>query len=301
MSVTADVAAAVVAELNDVGGTRWRLVGPLAGGSQSGAWSLASAEGEPAVLKVATTSDWARQVLRAERAVTRVRSAGYPTPAWLACGTTSDGGGYAVQERVPGGTGEAVDLRSAAALVEILETQAGLDPDPERCWSDHLTGLLRDGVDPATDVVATTGAGGERLARTCARIVSDGAGVRFPRTDMVHGDFRPANVLFDGDRVSGVVDIEAIGSGSRAFDYATLLTVGQIDPVALELLVQAGADVAGAAALRTCLALACLDLARFRLARSTADVRAPDERTPDGHLDELADRLDEVDRMLGVR
>lgn len=31
--------------------------------------------------------------------------------------------------------------------------------------------------------------------------------------------------MFDEKAVSGVIDIEALGSGTRAFDYATLLTM----------------------------------------------------------------------------
>lgn len=87
---------------------------------------------------------------------------------------------------------------------------------------------------------------------------------------MVHGDFRHSNVLFDRGTVSGVIDIEAIGSGPRVNDYATLLDHTDIEPDALELLVDAAVEAAGPDALRACFALVTMDLARFSYNRSPA-------------------------------
>jgi hypothetical protein len=60
--------------------------------------------------------------------------------------------------------------------------------------------------------------------------------------------------------VTGVIDIEALGSGTRAFDYATLLDYDLADATAVELLVAAGTEVAGPAVLAHCFVHVVLDL-----------------------------------------
>ena len=102
----------------------------------------------------------------------------------------------------------------------------------------------------------------------------------------MHGDFRLANIVFADDAVRGVVDIEALGSGTRVFDYATLLDHDHADDVAVELLVAAGSQVAGPTVLAHCLAHVVLDLAQFMRRRE-----APD----------LIDRVDRQARSLAGR
>lgn len=197
----------------------WRLMDPFVGGFQSGAWRLESIDGLPAVLKWALTRDWAEQVLRAERAVAVVRRAGYPTPKWLATGITASGAGYQVQELIAGCAALVIDADHARSLIEVLERQAGLDPDPERCWSDVVLDDVTTNFDALCAAAAQTGPAGSRLVLACRHLI-DGLDrhVELPRHDMVHGDFRPANIMFDHTKINGVVDIEAIGSGSWAFD-----------------------------------------------------------------------------------
>lgn len=79
-------------------------------------------------------------------------------------------------------------------------------------------------------------------------------------------------MLLDGaGEVVAVIDIEAIGSGTRVFDYATLLDHADTEAEAVELLVDAGRDVAGPAALLTCFVHEAVDLIGFMTTRSTED------------------------------
>lgn len=112
------------------------------------------------------------------------------------------------------------------------------------------------------DVSATGGAGAE-LVEQASRLLSRYEFPLFPQADLVHGDFRLGNIVFDDDAVSGVIDIEALGSGTRVFDYATLLDDDRADASAVQLLVDAGSDVAGPAVLAHSLVHVFLDLARF--------------------------------------
>lgn len=274
------------------GAVHWELVGPMVGGVQSGAWRLRSGD-RAAVLKLAPTARWAEQVARAERSVGRVRAAGYPTPAWITVGRL-DGWGYQIHELVQGATREHVGVTEASQLVHVLERQAGLDPDPDRCWSDHLDRELTTGLSALREQAARAApdGAGSALVVACDRLWSGPGPPRLPRTDMVHGDFRPANVLFDGGSVSGVVDIEAIGSGSRVFDYATLIDHAALADGALELLVAAAVEVAGPRALRACFALVVLDLVRFMHGSPAVE---------EGHVRErvcrLTERVEAVDRL----
>jgi aminoglycoside phosphotransferase (APT) family kinase protein len=84
--------------------------------------------------------------------------------------------------------------------------------------------------------------------------------------DLVHGDMNTSNVLVADRHVSAVIDIEAIGSGTRAIDYAWLLregfTVGA--PVAdLEMIRRAGVRAADPAVFATCVAATAFDITAF--------------------------------------
>lgn len=241
--------------------TDWRIVGPLAGGRQSGAWLVEDPRGDRAVVKLATSPDWAARLPTAARSVARVRAAGYPTPSWSTVGSTPSGAGFVIQEFRHGRSVEVVDERVAAALLDVIASQAGLDPEPARCWSDFVAEQVGAGLDrPVDGARADPG-----LLDVCLTLAASAPpdAEQWPRHDMVHGDLRPANVLFLGDAVSAVVDIEAVGSGTRAFDHATLLTHQDISPGGVRLIVDAGLDAAGADVFRACCAFAFLDLARF--------------------------------------
>jgi aminoglycoside phosphotransferase (APT) family kinase protein len=43
-----------------------------------------------------------------------------------------------------------------------------------------------------------------------------------PKTDLVHGDLTISQVLFDNNKVSGVVDWDQVGYGDRTQDYVAL-------------------------------------------------------------------------------
>ncbi|RCK68922.1 hypothetical protein DT076_13465 [Desertihabitans brevis] len=86
-----------------------------------------------------------------------------------------------------------------------------------------------------------------------------------------------------------MVDIEAIGSGSRVFDYATLLDHQRIEPAALELLVTAAAAVAGPGLLRACFDLVALDLVDY------STVGPEDHRVL--RIRELTTRAQQIDHL----
>jgi aminoglycoside phosphotransferase (APT) family kinase protein len=285
---------AVLEEANTALGGTYVLARPLPGGFQSGAWLIEDDTGRQAVLKWTPDRRWAEQIQRASRAVALVRRRGYPTPAWLAVGVTGSGSGYQVQEYAPGRPREYLTEDTARRAVDVLELQRDLDPDRERSWSEYVTSKLSDEWTSVISEVSATGAAGAELTGHASRLLSRYELPVFPQADLVHGDFRLGNLLFDEDAVSGVIDIEALGSGTRVFDYATLLDDGRADDAAVQLLVDAGSDVAGPAVLVYCLVHVFLDLARFmHRSQLPAVIQQADRR-----IASLSTRLRLVSRLL---
>ncbi|WP_454859627.1 phosphotransferase [Promicromonospora soli] len=281
---------AVLDEVNRDQNLRYRLDQPLAGGMQSGAWLLSDEAGTMAVLKWSPNRAWADQIIRASTSVAVARQGGYPTPAWLTVGVTSDGLGYQLQEVVAGEPRDHLSLPVAAELAEVIEMQAGLDPDPQRSWSQYLNTWYRERW--TSTVAAVRDVGGDDLVEACTRLLATHDDPDLPEGDLVHGDFRLSNVLFLGDRVAGVVDIEAVGSGSRVFDYATALDSRSADDAAIAFLVAAAVRAGGRGALARCLVHVVLDLVLF-IRDNPATLTSPA-----GRAHELAQRVRLVSENL---
>ena len=268
--VRSEVAAAlgVLAEVNRQHGGAYVLAGRLAGGNQAGAYLLDAPGGGVAVLKWSTDTAWASQVLRAAPAVERIRQAGYPTPAWLAVGVTSDGFPYQIQQFVPGAAIMSLGAHQVDLLLDLVERQAGLDPDPGRDWSRHIRAFVFDDADGVGAWLRRHGASAavDAYAKLCAPFRHE----RLPGGDLVHGDLSTHNVLVERGRVTGVVDIEALGSGTRVIDLASILREGYLwhgEPAALRRLRKAAENVAGHGALVVCVAASVLGVLWFALRR----------------------------------
>lgn len=141
------------------------------------------------------------------------------------------------------------------------------------------------------------GPGGRSLVEASNTLLARFDAPSFPTQDLVHGDFRLGNVLFEREEVSGIVDIEALGSGSRALDYATLLDHPEADEDAVQLLIAAGVGAADSAALAHSVVHVLLDLVMFMSRRTPAI----DSTHRDQRAHELAARAALIDRMLPPR
>jgi aminoglycoside phosphotransferase (APT) family kinase protein len=267
----------VLAHVNAVHAMSYRVVRRLAGGFQSGAYELRDADGGRAVLKWTTDTTWARQVLRAAPVVERVRTAGWPTAKWLAVGITPDGCPYQVQEYVDARPMGRLDARTIDLLIDLVERQRGLDPDPRRDWSQYVHDVVFDNRDEAREqargIDAAAAGMVDRLMLACAEY----RGYRLPTGDLVHGDLNPGNILVADGRIVSVVDIEALGSGTRAVDLVGLLASGYADSApapALASLRRAALAAAGWAGLTVCAAAGFFNLAVFLSRRNPSRLAA---------------------------
>ncbi|MFC6162045.1 phosphotransferase family protein [Kribbella jiaozuonensis] len=257
-----DTTESVVAELNVALGTDYRLVRQLTGGFQSGAFELTGG----VVLKWTDNPGWAARVRRADELVRRARAVGYPTPAWLTVGTTAAGSPYQLQEFVSGTPVRdysVVDESLARELIAICELQRGLVPEPGISWSAWSRGVVLEGWDGVWERVSKYGGDLLRRYELLCRPYRD---AELPDDDFVHGDLNLGNLIVQDGRVTGIVDIEAAGAGSRAYDLISLATSAARDgaaPGVDELFVEAALRAGGRAAVALCAGAAYVSIAEF--------------------------------------
>jgi aminoglycoside phosphotransferase (APT) family kinase protein len=259
---------AVLKEINDVHGIRLRRVCRLAGGVE-GAWLVRGTDGQLAVLKCNADPSRLEQLRATARAVSRARAAGYPTPAWLLVGSTQSVTCYYVQEYVPGEPSRSLTARTAPILLDLLERQAGLNPYPEHDRNTHVRSLLQH-----RETIRDLGAAGRAFVDHWQRVLDNASAADLPGGDLVHGDFAIRNVLIHRGRVTGAVDIDAIGSGTRVIDYASLLREGYIKgahPTVLRMIRLAGEAVAGPKVLAFCVAATALGMVEWILRHEPDD------------------------------
>lgn len=279
----------VVAEINRAHGLGLVLRSRCEAGLQSGAWLLADPDGRPVILKWTAAGSAARVVHRAE-AVARLRGAGYPTPRWLVAGATSDGCVYHVQEFVSGLPAHPLTAPTAELLLGVLEQQAGLDPDPASDRNAEVRVVASDeSALGYRGAVRQLGAAGQALIARYDRLLDAYGDVQLPAGDMVHGDFNTCNILVRDGRVSGVIDVDALGSGSRVIDYACLLREAYVDgyDATVRRMIHRAADaVAGPDALALCAAATAFFIVGFKRRHAPGTVEQTLTR-----LHELADDL----------
>lgn len=258
----------VVAELNVALGTDYQLVRQLTGGLQSTAYLLT----DGAVLKWTDNPAWAPRVRQAAELVRRARAVGYPTPAWLAVGTTAAGSPYQLQELVPGSP-PTLDEALARQLIEISELQRDLLPeDRDASWSAWSRGVVFDGWDGVWERVQAYDGEAAELLKRYGELCRPYRDEELPHHDFVHGDLNMGNLLAANGRITGIVDIEAAGGGSRAYDLVSLAASAARDGAADgvdELFLEAALRASGRAAVAVCAGAAFASVAEFVHTRST--------------------------------
>ncbi len=263
---SADPARVVVAAINGSHEMGLTLGRRCAGGEQGGAWVVTDSGGTDFILKWEYGADVAARS-RAAAAVNRIAATGYPTPRWILVGGTDDGICYYLQEFVPG-TPARLTAETATLVVGVIEQQAGRAPDLDRDWSAFVTGQALDDNDPESGrrFVRDLGEPGQALVAHYDAVLAPYGPIGLPRSDLVHGDFSTGNVLIHDGRISGLVDIQALGHGTRVIDYAWLVreVFGTgADQAAADILRRAADRAAGPGPLALCTTATALDMVRW--------------------------------------
>lgn len=265
----------VLAALNEQTDDAWTATGRLAGGFQQGAFGLRAADGRRAVLKLGHARGAARLAMLSTL-VERARAHGWPTPVWLAHGIAPDGLGWYVYEFVAGECPESVDTRLAAALLPVVDLQAGMRPDTSQDWSRYAYAVVFANESEFTSRLAAFSPAGAATVDTILRAGAIDAAVQLPTDDLVHGNLDPGNIVVRDGVVVGIIDVEAAGKGTRCIDLAGLIVSADLFGArdATDRLVRAGRDVAGPAVLRICVAAAVFALLAFGVEHWPHDVDA---------------------------
>jgi hypothetical protein len=220
-----DATAMVLEQINAGHGTNFQLRGRFGVGAE-GAWEVTS-EATRGVLK------WSNDPPRhtaVRQLVDEVRSRGYPTPPVLLAGSTPSLG-YHIVEFVeatrPEGWGRKLEGAALEVMLDVVSLAQGIAPSVGCDWSAALIdAVFDDSFDlrrrcPNLDVLNELAAAVDGLQDA-----------RVPRTDLVHGDLGPHNVMITAEGPV-VLDIEGAGYGSRASDLADLMA--GTSPAAREL------------------------------------------------------------------
>ncbi|MDG6105484.1 phosphotransferase [Dactylosporangium aurantiacum] len=182
---------------------------------------FARRDGEPVVAKWGLDEDLPEKLPYVAAQVPVLRGRGIPAAPVLAH-APMPGGGYAwLQPRLPGRPatpGPAL----LAELLTLLDRMRDAPPGAHR--SDHnvwVTAVVRDDL---AGYWANAAAVGPAARALCARVRAWAAAQAPPPPahDYVHLDLNLGNVLTDGGRITGLVDLENLGVGSRAVDAARL-------------------------------------------------------------------------------
>ncbi len=199
---------------------------------------------------------------------------GYPVPAIIWHGMIRGQWHVTVQNRLPGSRLTILDGRLLKEMLQLVEKQADAAiPAGDRDFTSYIANVLFDDWD---EVWADAARAGEAAGPLCARIrhwLQPVWGLRLPPADYAHNDLNLSNILTDGEKITGVVDWDEFGLGSRALDLVVLaLDCQQLGAqAASDRLLARAASAAGSAGLRCLISYRAL----AGLAEDTREGRPP--------------------------
>ncbi len=148
---------------------------------------------------------------------------GYPVPAILWHGLIGGQWHATVQRRLPGAPLTALDGPMVDAALRLVELQADAGiPAGDRDFTGYVANVLFDDWDEVwADAPGAAAAAGPLCGRL-RRWLQPAWGLRLPPADYVNNDLNLSNILADGPVITGVVDWDEFGLGSRALDLIAL-------------------------------------------------------------------------------
>jgi hypothetical protein len=148
---------------------------------------------------------------------------GYPVPAILWHGTITAGWHVTVQNRLPGRPRAVLDGPMLDTVLHLIELQADAGiPPGDRDFTGYVANVLFSDWDDVWVDAPKASAAADQL---CARLrwwLEPAWGLRLPPADYANNDLNLSNILTEGVRITGVVDWDEFGLGSRALDLVAL-------------------------------------------------------------------------------
>ena len=148
---------------------------------------------------------------------------GYPVPAIIWHGMARGQWHVTVQNRLPGHRLTTLDGQLLEEVLRLVERQAGAAiPAGDRDFTGYIANVLFDDWDEVWADAARAGGGAGALCARIRRWLQPVWGLRLPPVDFAHNDLNLSNILTDGEQITGVVDWDEFGLGSRALDLIVL-------------------------------------------------------------------------------
>jgi hypothetical protein len=203
--------------------TGWSVspLGPIGRVTDGRRTWLAEADFGPAVVKAITNPFAGERAAWAAAALPVLAGRGYPVPDVAWHGRLDERWFLVVQTRLPGETLDSLGPATLDDLLALVERQAGLGPALggwDVSW--WLSVVLFDGWEGWWDISRDAA---PETTRRLQHFIAPAWGHRLPAADVVHHDFGLHNVLARDGAITGVVDWDDAGAGSRATDLASLL------------------------------------------------------------------------------
>jgi hypothetical protein len=232
-----------MAEVNEAAGATWRLDERFTAGKRGGAWRIRDGS-TLAVLKWCANDAEAPYNPDAPEIVAYLRKEGYPTPAWLASGALGDGGTWWIQELADGVPLRELDADSAGVFLDLVALQRTLALPTDVTWTPYIRALAF-GDSPAGRLLHQAGGDVAALLGDVRAMAAPFESALLTESEMIHGDLSVSNLLAKDGRLVAVVDVEAAGRGSAAYDLLCPVLNGLVwesDPQAIERLVAVAVD-----------------------------------------------------------
>jgi aminoglycoside phosphotransferase (APT) family kinase protein len=178
---------------------------------------------------------------------------GFPVPAIVWHGMLDDDWHVTVQNRLPGRPLTSVTPAQLDTLLALVELQADAAiPADDRDFGGYVTNVLFDDWDEIWTDAAASCPSAAALCERLRRWLQPVWGMTLPPADFANNDLNLSNVLADGSRITGVVDWDEFGLGSRALDLVALAfdCAHGADHAAADRLLERAASVAGRDGLR---------------------------------------------------
>jgi hypothetical protein len=189
------------------------------------AWA-ARARGSGAVVVKVKESDDGRADAKAQWCAAHLPvlgARGYPVPTILWHGMISEQWQVTVQSRLPGRPLVTLDAAMLEEALHLVELQAGAGTaDEDGDFAGYVANVLFDDWDEVWADAARACAAAGPLCTRLRRWLEPVWGLRLLPADYTHNDLNLSNMLTDGVRITGVVDWDEFGLGSRAMDLIAL-------------------------------------------------------------------------------
>jgi hypothetical protein len=182
---------------------------------------LAEAAFGPVVVKAIASPFAGERAAWATAALPVLGSRGYPVPDVVWHGRLNECWFLVVQKRLPGQPLDSLGSATLEDLLALIERQAGLGP-VIGAWdvSWWVSVVLFEGWESCWDIAQDVA---PQTTRRLRQFIGPAWGHRLPAADIVHHDLNLSNVLARDGVITGVVDWDDAGTGSRATDLASLL------------------------------------------------------------------------------